>query len=258
MRKHKISAFIPAQDVERIIEDCLKSITWVDEIFIVDGFSTDNTIEICKRYPNVKIVQHEYENSGAQRMWGMPQVKHDWIFVIDSDEICTPELQNRIEEILSSDPPQFNGYRVRIKSKLLGKIQNHDHYLGWSGMRLFKKEMIDNYKLKRVHSKMYIDPEGRITGEGAYIIHEPIRDFTGAIKKMIRYAEWAAQDMFEKGKRARWYHFTIRPLHKFFVLYIIRFGFLDGIRGLILCTMASFSVFLKYYKLFFLQMKTES
>ncbi len=257
MRKHKLSVFIPVQNVADIIENTLDSIRWVDEIFIVDSFSTDDTVEICRRYPKVKIVQHEYENSGAQRMWGMPQVKCDWIFVIDSDEICTPELRARIDEILSSDSPQYDGYRVRIKSKLLGKIQNHEHYLGWSGMRLFKKEMINKYKIKRVHSKMNINPEGKIIGEGAYIIHEPIRDFAGAIKKMIRYAEWAAQDMFEKGKRVRWYHFTIRPLHKFFVLYIIRLGFLDGIRGLILCTMASFSVFLKYYKLFFLQMKTE-
>jgi len=255
MKRRKISAFIPVQNVSDIIESTLNSIQWVDEIYIVDGYSTDNTVEICQRYPKVKIVQHDYENSGAQRMWGMPQVKYDWIFVIDSDEICTPELQNSIEEILSTESSKYDGYRVRIKTKLFGKVLNHDHYLGWSGMRLFKKEVIDNYKLKRVHSKMNIIPEGNVTGEGAFIIHEPIRDFTEAIKKMIRYAEWAAQDMFENNKKAHWYHLTIRPLYKFFVLYTIRLGFLDGIRGLILCGMASFSVFLKYFKLFFLQVK---
>jgi len=258
LRKHKISAFIPIQNVSDIIENTLNSIQWVDEIFIVDGYSTDNTVEICRRYLKVKIVQHEYENSGAQRMWGMPQVKNNWIFVIDSDEICTPGLQDSIEEILSSDSIKYDGYRIRIKTKLLGKVLNHDHYLGWSGMRLFKKEVIDNYKLKRVHSKMNIVPEGNVTGEGAYIIHEPIHDFAVAIKKMIRYAEWAAQDMFERGKRASLLHFIIRPLHKFFVLYIIRLGFLDGIRGLNLCMMASFSVFLKYYKLFFLRVAAKS
>jgi len=100
MRKNKISAFIPVQNVEDIIEDCLKSITWVDEIFIVDAFSNDRTVEFCRKFPNVKIVQHEYENSGAQRTWGMPNVSNEWVLIIDSDERCTPELKAEIEKKL--------------------------------------------------------------------------------------------------------------------------------------------------------------
>jgi len=78
-----------------------QKIKWIDEIFIVDSFSTDKTLEICRQYDNVKIVQNEYENSGAQRYWGMPQVTHDWIFIIDSDERCNKYLRREIENILS-------------------------------------------------------------------------------------------------------------------------------------------------------------
>ena len=72
---------------------------------------------------------------------------------------------------------------------------------------------------------------------------------------MIRYAEWAAQDMYEKGIRAKFIHFMLRPLGKFVIHYFLKKGFLDGIRGFILCKIAAFSVFLKYYKLYHIQNK---
>ncbi len=257
MKKRFLSAFIPVQNVEDIIEECLDSIKWVDEIFIVDAFSTDKTLEICRKYPNVKIVQHEYENSGAQRFWGMPQVSHDWVFIIDSDERCKEELRNEIKKILSRDNINVDGFWVSIKTKFLGKLQQHDRYLGHQGMRLVRKETYKNYVFKRVHSKLVIQNAGRIKNKNAFLIHEPIRDFSTHLKKMIRYAEWTAQDIYEKGTRTKPYHFLLRPFGKFFIHYFLKAGFLDGIRGLILCKIAAFSVFLKYYKLYHIQNKSQ-
>jgi len=250
MRKHKISAFIPVQDVEEIIEDCLKSIGWVDEIFIVDAFSKDRTIEICRKFPKVKVVQHEYENSGAQRSWGMPQVANEWVLIIDSDERCTPELQSEIENILSMEEIPFDGYLVYLKTKFMGKIQHHDRYLGYQGMRLVRRESHKEYTLRSVHSTLDIKNQSRIRNKKAYIIHIPIRDFKKHWQKMIRYANWQAEDMFQKGKRANLLHFIFRPSYKFISHYFFKLGFLDGMRGLILCGIASISVFMKYYKLF--------
>ncbi|MBC8526205.1 MAG: glycosyltransferase family 2 protein [Candidatus Cloacimonetes bacterium] len=252
MQRHKISAFIPVHNVEDIIEECLESIKWVDEIFIVDDFSTDRTIEICKKYSNVKIVQHKYENSGAQRYWGMPQVSNEWVLIIDSDERCTMELRKEIEKILSQNEIKFDGYEVHLKTKFLGKIQNHDRYLGHIGMRLVRKKSYKEYTLKRVHSTLDIKNHSRIRNKKAYIIHIPIRDFRQHLQKIIRYAEWSAFDMFEKGEKAHWYNITIRPFFKFIKHYFIKLGFLDGIRGLILCIIASITVFLKFYYLYIL------
>lgn len=250
MRKHNISAFIPVQDVEDIIEDCLKSITWVDEVFIVDAFSKDKTLEICKKFPNVKIVQHDYVNSGAQRTWGMPQVSHDWVFIIDSDERCNQELHKEIEEILSSDKIPFDGYLVNIKTFFCGKLQHHDRYLGYKGMRLVRKSSYKDYTLRSVHSTLDIKNRSKIRNKKAYITHIPIRDFTTHWEKMTRYANWAAQDMYKKNKSANMFHFVFRPLFKFIVHYFFKLGFLDGTRGLILCKIAAISVFMKYYKLY--------
>lgn len=258
MKKRKLSAFIPVQNVEDILVNCLESIKWVDEIFIVDAFSTDGTLEICKQYSNVKIVQHKYENSGAQRSWGMPQVSNDWVLIIDSDESCTPELKTEIEKILSSNKIVVDGFWVSIKTKFFDKLQYYDRYLGHRGMRLVRKETYKNYVLKRVHSKLVVKNSGIIGNKNAFLIHEPIRDFSEHLKKMIRYAEWAAQDMHEKGICAKPVHFLFRPFGKFFIHYILKRGFLDGVRGLILCKIAAYSVFLKYYKLYYIQNQTMS
>ena len=255
MKRRKLSAFIPVQNVEDIIEECLESIKWVDEIFIVDAFSTDKTLEICHRYSNVKIVQHEYENSGAQRFWGMPQASHDWIFIIDSDERCNKNLREEIKKVLEKEKIDVDGYWVSIKTKFLGKLQNHDRALGHSGMRLVRKKTYKNYVLKSVHSKLNVINAGRIKNKNAFLVHEPIRGFSSHFKKMVRYAEWSAQDMYENGIRAKCYHFVFRPLFKFIVHYFIKLGFLDGMRGLILCQITAISVFMKYYKLYFLSRK---
>ena len=253
--KRKLSAFIPVQNVEDIIEECLESIKWADEIFIVDAFSTDKTVEICHRYPNVKIVQHEYKNSGAQRSWGMPQGAHDWVFIIDSDEKCNDVLRIEIQNILSKDTIEVDGFWVPIKVKFLGKLQHHDRALGHSGMRLVRKKTYKNYVLKSVHSKLVVINAGRIKNKNAFLVHEPIRGFSSHFKKMIRYAEWSAQEMYENGIRTKWYHFVFRPFFKFILHYFIKFGFLDGMRGLILCQITAISVFMKYYKLYFLSRK---
>jgi len=255
MRKHKISAFIPVQNVEDIIEDCLNSITWVDEIFIVDAFSTDRTVEICKRYPNVKILQHEYVNSATQRTWGMPQVANEWVFIIDSDERCTPRLKEEIEKILSLDEIPYDGYKVTIKTQFYGKLLSHKTHLGHRGKRLVRKELHKKFVMKRVHGGMRIKNLSWIENKDAYLIHIPIRDFKSQWQKMIRYAIWAAEDMYEKGKDVRWFHFTLRPFYKFFHFYVIRGGFRDGVRGLIVCAIGGIIVFMKYYKLFELRQK---
>ena len=257
MDRRKLSAFLPVQNVEDIIIDCLDSIIWVDEVFIVDSFSTDKTVEICKRYPNVKLVQHEYINSMEQRMWGMPQVAYNWVFIIDSDEQCTPALRKEIEQILSSDEISYDGFLVHIRTEFMAKLLKHDTYLGSGGKRLVRKEMHRNFKQKQVHSGMRIDNKTWIKNPQAYLLHVPIRDLSKHWQKMIRYANWSAIDMKSNKKKVNIFHFTIRPWFKFFQYYIIRGGILDGIRGLIICLFAGFSVFMKYAKLWELYQKNE-
>lgn len=257
MNRRRLSAFLPVQNVEDIIRECLDSLTWVDEVFIVDSFSTDKTAEICRSYPNVKLVQHEYINSVKQRIWGMPQVAHEWVFIIDSDERCNDTLRQEIEKILSLDVIPDQGYNVYIRTKFKGKMLLHDTYMGSGGKRLVLREMYKNYTTKQVHAKMKIDKLSWIENKQAYLIHEPIRDISLHWMKMIRYSFWAAKDMKSSNKPVNLILIMFRPWFKFFQYYIIRGGMRDGLRGLIICMFAGLTVFMKYTKLWELYQSNE-
>ena len=98
----KVSGVITSFNEEHNIAECIESLDWCDEIILVDSFSTDTTPEIAGRYPKVKLFQRPYFGAGAQKNWAMQHVENDWIFLLDSDERCTPELR---EEVRSCSPP---------------------------------------------------------------------------------------------------------------------------------------------------------
>src|SRR6476646_1181409 len=86
-----LSAIVPCFNEEGMIAACLESLNFADEIMVVDSFSTDRTLEVARRYTN-RILQHEYINSAAQKNWAIPQARHPWVLIVDSDERVTPEL----------------------------------------------------------------------------------------------------------------------------------------------------------------------
>src|SRR3989338_3670761 len=102
MERKKLSVLVPTNNEEGNIRDCLESVKWADEIFIVDSFSSDRTLEIARQYTN-RIVQHEYINSATQKNWAIPQAKYEWVLIVDSDERVTKELREEIEKALSEN-----------------------------------------------------------------------------------------------------------------------------------------------------------
>src|SRR3989338_9752750 len=107
-QKAKITVLVPTYNEEKNIRDCLESVKWADEIFIVDSFSSDRTLEIAKEYTD-RIIQHEYINSAAQKNWAIPQARYEWVLIVDSDERVTKELREEIEKVLSDSSDDFKG-----------------------------------------------------------------------------------------------------------------------------------------------------
>jgi len=97
----KLTVIIPCKDEADNMEEVLASVQWADEILVVDSFSTDDTLAIARKYTD-RILEHEYENSAAQKNWAIPQATHNWILLVDADERVTPELHKEIEEMLKS------------------------------------------------------------------------------------------------------------------------------------------------------------
>ena len=157
-KPEKISVIIPCCNEEDRIEACLHSVTWADEILVVDSFSTDKTLDIARRYTD-RILQHEYKYSAAQKNWAIPQAAHEWILLLDSDERITPALEQEIKTLMQSGPKK-DGYWIYRNNYLLGK---RIAYSGWgrdSVLRFFRKSMA-RYDNKRVHAEIQLQKTDR-------------------------------------------------------------------------------------------------
>jgi len=132
MPRETITAVILTKNVEGMIERCLKSILWMDEIILIDGGSVDRTLEIAKKY-NAKVIVHPFSGDfGEERNLGNAYAVCDWIIQMDADEVMSAGLRRAIEEILNSNSREYVGYKFRRKNFFLGHFMKHggwDHYM---------------------------------------------------------------------------------------------------------------------------------
>ena len=228
-----LTVIIPCFNEAHNIEACLESVTWADEILVVDSFSTDNTLEIARRYTD-HILEHEYENSAAQKNWTIPQAKYEWVLIVDSDERVTPELRDEIINLMQADPDK-DGYWIGRINYLFGK---RIHHSGWgrdSVLRLFKRDL-GRYQKKRVHAEVELDNTALLK---ARFTHDSIQSISAWIRKIDRYSTWKATDKYEKGVSNPYLYLALRPPLRLFKDYILRLGILDGWRGWLISMMSA-------------------
>jgi glycosyltransferase involved in cell wall biosynthesis len=233
--KQKLSVIIPCYNEESNIKGCLESVTWADEILVVDSFSTDTTLEIARKYTN-RIIQHEYINSAAQKNWTIPQASHDWVLIVDSDERVTPDLRDEIIALLSQADLK-DGYWIKRKNILFGKEIKHSGWGSDTVLRLFRKEL-GRYKEKRVHAEVELKNTGILDG---YLEHFNMTSLSAWVNKINRYSSWKAEDKYEKGLKAPVLHMIVRPPIRFFKDYVLRLGMLDGWRGFLIAALSAFA-----------------
>ncbi|MBU0533477.1 MAG: glycosyltransferase family 2 protein [Candidatus Omnitrophica bacterium] len=246
--KQKISAIVPTYNEEDNIQDCLKNLDWVDELIVVDSFSTDNTVSIAQKYAD-KIIQHKYDYSARQKNWIIPQASHNWVILIDADERVNPQLRNEILQLLEKGPDK-KAYWIYRTNIFMGKEIRH---CGWEKdrvIRLFTKE--HRYEDVRVHAEIQAGKE-HMAMLSAKLVHYSYKNLDDYLIKLRRYSKWGAEKSFTAGKRANFFIICAAPLGMFLKRYIGKLGFLDGIHGLVLSLFASFSVLIKYIRLWELQ-----
>lgn len=240
---NKISATIITKNEEKNIERCLKSISWVDEIIVIDSGSTDKTLEICKKY-NCNIIETEWLGFGRTKKFAVNSASNNWIFSIDADEEVTDELENRIKKILEN--PTKNGYKIKRKSFYLGKMIN---YCGWSSdypLRLFNRKH-GNFNEKEIHESVNV--EGKVEKIEKPLLHYTYPTISSHIKKINRYSDIQAMVLKKRAKKYPLFLVLFFGLNKFIKMYILHFGFLDGKEGFILCSNSAYGIYLKYLKL---------
>lgn len=243
----KLTAIIPTGNEEYNIEAVLESVSFADEIMVVDSYSTDRTVELARKHTDF-VIQREYENSASQKNWAIPQATHEWILLLDADERPSPGLKEEIQKILEN--PDKDAYWIYRQNYFFG---HRLKYSGWQGdkvIRLFRKSK-SRYEDKHVHAEVLVD--GEVGSLKHKLEHHTYRDLDHYFEKFQRYTTWGAYDRIEKNSRVSAYHLMVKPAYGFFQKYILKRGFMDGRTGLIVALQHSWYLFVRALKIWRLQ-----
>jgi glycosyltransferase involved in cell wall biosynthesis len=244
---HRLTALVTCGNEEAMIEDCLASLRFADEILVVDSFSTDRTLEIARPLAT-RILQHEYINPAAQKNWAIPQAAHEWVLILDADERVTPALAAEIRNIL--EDPRHDGYWIRRRNFFLGREIRHGAWRSDKVLRLFRRDR-GRYQDKQVHEEIELAStpgwcESRL-------LHYSYRSLDDFLRKVSRYSAWGAEDARRQGRRSQAWRIFGHSLGHFCKSYFLKAGFLDGPEGLIIAFMEGYQGFFKYAKLYEMQ-----
>lgn len=239
----KISAFVITKNEEASIGNCLSSLFFVDDVVVVDDFSTDRTEEICKIFGNVRFYRNKFENFTSQKSLAMSLTKHNWVLEIDADECVSEEMRRSILALSDDDFRRYNCFLFKRKNFFGDRwIRYGGFYPDYKG-RLYNK-LKGRWSSGRVHERFVADPPWKkLKGD---ILHYQKGNFKDYLLKQIRYATLSSMDLYDRGVGSKWYSYTLQPLYTFFYRYIFRLGFLEGFYGFTLASIGAVSTWAKY------------
>ena len=191
--KAPVSVLVPTMDEELNLPECLDSIAWADEVFVVDSFSQDRTVEIA-RARGAHAVQHPFETYARQKNWALDTVplRHEWVLILDADERVTPELRAEIESLLAGGPA-CAGFYVNRRLIFLGRwIRHAGWYPSWN-LRLFQHRL-GRYEDRPVHEHVVL--EGRVGYLRHDLLHLDRRPLEAFIARHNRYSTLEAEARF--------------------------------------------------------------
>jgi glycosyltransferase involved in cell wall biosynthesis len=267
--RSRVSVLVPTLDEELNLPACLDSLAWADEVFVVDSFSSDRTIEIA-RENGAHVVQHAFESYSRQKNWALENLpfRNEWVLIVDADERVTPALRREIQSVLLDGG--CDGYYLNRRFIFLGAwIRHAGWYPSWN-LRLFRHRL-GRYDDRDVHEHVVLN--GRAGYLRNDLLHLDQRGLEAFVARHNRYStlEAFARQRAELGAagrarlpvsllaspvhRKRWVRDRIwpwvpgKPLALFVYMYVLRRGFLDGRAGLALCLFHAFQEFMVGLKL---------
>jgi glycosyltransferase involved in cell wall biosynthesis len=251
-----VSAYMITFNNGRTVERALKSLHWVDEIVVVDSFSTDATVEIVKRYAT-RFEQRQWPGFRDQYQYASDLCRHEWRLFIDADEEIASRLAEEMQSELSRnaerpETERISGYQGHRRTFYLGRWIMHGGWVPDHEIRLYHRDK-GSWK-GDLHAKVHVDgPEADFAH---FYYHYTYADISDHIQTVDRYTTTAAEDMVRNGKRFSWYHLFGNPLVRFLREYLLKGGFLDGMPGFIVAVNSMYYVFMKHAKLWEVQRVT--
>lgn len=243
-RVPKVTATIITLNEAEHIAAAIDSVSWADEIVVVDSGSTDGTLDIA-RTRGARISARAWTGYVDQKNHAASLASHDWVLSLDADERVTPELAAEIRVLLQSDPPR-RGYRVPRVTFHLGRwIRTTDFYPDYQA-RLYDRRAA-RWRGDLVHESVHVD--GGVAYLSGELQHYSFRDLTDHVSRVNHYSTLAARELHDRGRRATPVDLLVHPPAAFLRNYLLRRGFLDGSAGLVISLVNAYSVFLKFAKL---------
>ncbi len=235
----KLTVIIPTYNEAAYIVDALKSVVFADEIILIDSFSQDETVMLAKPYVT-KIIKREFDNFSGQKNAALEHATGNWVLFLDADERVTQSLEQEIKATMEA--PKHGGYKINFPHFYMNRfLYSHSDDV----LRLVKRE--GAIYAGKVHEKLTcIGTIGKLNNK---MLHYTYKGLTNYITKKESYAWYQAEQLYNKGKKATWFHFFFKPSYRFFRSFILKGGFKDGIPGLTVAAVNAYGVFERYVKL---------
>jgi glycosyltransferase involved in cell wall biosynthesis len=240
----RISVAVIALNEEERLRACLESVVWADELIVVDAGSSDKTVAIAREFTD-RVLFRAWDGYGTQKNFALDQCQGDWILSLDADERVSESLREEIRTVVEGGPTTQAGFYLPRRNLFEGRWVRHGGlYPDWQ-LRLFRRGK-GVFVERAVHESVRVEgPTGRLQSP---LIHESYRSVTDAVLRLNRYSDLAAADLVAAGRGGSLFDLLGRPVWRFVSMYVLRAGFLDGWRGLVLAWLYAHYVFLRAAK----------
>ncbi|MBD0824069.1 glycosyltransferase family 2 protein [Aestuariibaculum marinum] len=242
----KLSGVIITFNEERNIEKCLQSlVNVVDEIVVVDSFSTDSTKAICEKY-NVKFVEQKFLGYIEQKNFALTCASNDYIVSLDGDEALSETLQKSIVKLKNNWT--LNGYYSNRFNNFCGQWIKYSDWYPNKKLRVFDRRKA-KWKGKHIHETIQLTDSKKIGFLKGDILHYTYQTYSEFNLKTEHFSSISAKAYMDLGKKSSIWKILFNPTWAFFKAYFLRLGFLDGLNGFVICVQTANITFLKYTKL---------
>lgn len=241
----KLTVTVITKNEERKISDCLKSISFADEIIVVDSGSTDKTVEIARHFTD-KIIYNPWPGHIEQKNFAVGKSSNNWILSIDADERVSDELCEDIMKAMKNPEPGICGYEMARKVFYLGRWIEHSGWYPDYRIRLFRRNA-GYWGGINPHDTVILNGKSqRLSGD---LYHYSYDDLAHHVRTMNSYTDISSKEYASRGRAATLFHLIFHPAFAFIKKLLLKQGFRDGIPGFIIAVSTAYYVFLKYAKL---------
>ncbi|WP_286236637.1 glycosyltransferase family 2 protein [Neptuniibacter halophilus] len=242
MNKEPLSAVIITLNEASNIADCIASLSFCDEVVVVDSGSTDDTVAISESL-GCRVVVQQWLGFGKQKQFAVEQARHHWVLCLDADERISPELQQSIEHFMRN--PASHACQMPRRNRFMGRWLYHGEGYPDISLRLFHRAHAA-WSDDPVHEKVVSQAEpATLSGDILHFSQETLEQY---LNKQNRYTSLQAEQLFQKGKKIGVAKLLLSPLLRFIKFYLIRQGFRDGLPGLVHILIGCLNSFSKYAK----------